>query len=95
LLPPNPLPIWLKLFKARAQYRRKMVWGIDEPGAITPVMALTWGVLLAGEELSRSTLIEAGLILLAQVLYQGLIRRALNFFLIAPNAQPGSSGKNV
>jgi len=46
---------------------------------ITPVMALTWGLLFAGEIPSSQTLLGAGLILSALVLYQGVFAHSLRF----------------
>lgn len=45
---------------------------------ITPVMALSWG-MLAGEQFSAPTLVGAGLILAALGLYQGLVSRVMEW----------------
>lgn len=39
---------------------------------MTPVLAITWGVLFAGESLSTATVMGAGIILFALGVYQGL-----------------------
>jgi probable blue pigment (indigoidine) exporter len=60
---------------------------------ITPVMALTWGLLFAGEVPSRQTLLGAALILLALLLYQGIFVRLLRIlrasakFLAVPSGE--------
>ncbi len=46
---------------------------------ITPVMAITWGVIFAGEDLSENTLWGSGIILLSLGLYQGVFQRAYSY----------------
>ncbi len=42
---------------------------------MTPVMALTWGALFAGETLTAQTLAGAGLIITALAIYQGVLTK--------------------
>lgn len=51
---------------------------------ITPVMAITWGVLFADEVLTPQTLAGAGLILTALAIYQGIFSRMLRLLRIEP-----------
>lgn len=58
---------------------------------ITPVMAISWG-MLAGENYSLSTLLGVGLIMAALALYQGLVGRFGQWYGAALR---GPSGKGV
>jgi drug/metabolite transporter (DMT)-like permease len=47
---------------------------------MTPVLAITWGILFAGENLTPNTSLGAGIILVSLALYQGAFKKVVLVF---------------